>query len=265
METGRFRRTIYAHFKKEMRVFPWRKTRDPYRILVSEVMLQQTQAPRAVPKYEEFIKAFPDFKALGKATPARVLRAWQGLGYNRRALALRRLAKEVMANHKGTLPKDEAALVALPGVGPYTARAVRAFAFNLADPFIETNIRTVFIHFFFKGRKEVRDAEIFPLIERTLDRKNPRLWYSALMDYGVHLKKTENFSRQSAHYKKQSKFKGSRREVRGTIIKRLLEKKRMPAAALLSAVGGAKAQVLAAAAELAREGIIKLKKGEYSL
>lgn len=238
--TAQFQKTIRDHYAKNKRPMPWRRTRDPYRILISEIMLQQTQVARVVGFYEKFIKEFPDIKTLAQAKTANVLRAWQGLGYNRRALALQKLAKEVMEEHDGKLPRSREALESLPGIGPYTAGAIRAFAFNEPEVFIETNIRRVFIHFFFplgstskKGDKKVTDAELRRYIERTLDRKNPREWYWALMDYGAILAKTpENPNRRSAHYMRQSKFAGSDREIRGKILREVLAKKKIPIAGL---------------------------------
>ena len=164
---------------------PWRTTRDPYSILVSEIMLQQTQVERVKTKYTEFLAAFPTIESLASSLLTDVLRTWQGLGYNRRAIALKRCAEEIVSRYSGQFPRDTAELETLPGIGPYTARAVAAFAFGMAEPLIETNIRTVFIHFFFHGRDRVSDREIMPLVARTLDRHNPREWYYALMDFGV--------------------------------------------------------------------------------
>jgi A/G-specific adenine glycosylase len=235
-----FRKIICSHYQDHVREMPWRSTTDPYRILVSEIMLQQTQVERALQKYEGFIQAFPDFPTLSQAPLSEVLRVWQGMGYNRRALLLRRLAEIVVQEYAGRLPDNPEELVKLPGIGPYSASAVYTFAHNRPSLFIETNIRRVYIHFFFDGREHVRDNEIIPVIEKTLDRKNPRDWYYALMDYGVKLKKeVKNPNRRSAHYQKQSAFHGSTRQVRGMILRTLLKtpgmtkdglKKNVPAA-----------------------------------
>jgi A/G-specific adenine glycosylase len=223
MAKKQLHKIIYTHYRAHRRDFPWRNTTDPYRIFVSEVMLQQTQAERVVPKYEAFIKKFPNFKKLATAPTRDVLSAWQGLGYNRRALALQKSAQIVTENYKGKLPSDPLVLDALPGIGVHTAGSITAFAYNHPSIFIETNIRSVFIHFFFKDRDDVSDRELLPLVEKMLDRDNSREWYFALMDYGVMLKKTlGNPSRRSKHHAKQSKFVGSRRQVRGQILKVLL-------------------------------------------
>ncbi|MFC1550973.1 A/G-specific adenine glycosylase [Candidatus Latescibacterota bacterium] len=218
-----FRSDIRAFYTEHGRSQPWRETRDPYHIAVSEFMLQQTQVPRVLPKYGRFLAAFPDIRSLAEADLRTVLAEWKGLGYNRRAKMLRDMAAEVVKRFGGEIPPDEAALRSLPGVGPYTAGAIRAFAFNLPSVIIETNIRSVFIHFFFKDSDSVNDSDILPLIEQTLDTANPRVWYYALMDYGAFLKNAGlNPGRSSAHYTKQSRFEGSDRQIRGKILELLI-------------------------------------------
>ena len=218
-----FQKLIKDFYKIQGRVFPWRETRDPYRILVSEIMLQQTQAPRVIEKYNLFIKHFPTIKKLASVRTTTVLQEWQGLGYNRRGLALKKAAEIIIKKHKGQVPKNYTELLLLPGVGPATAGDLLAFAWNQPSIVIETNIRTVFIHFFFPNQTAIPDSKIIPLIEKTLDRKNPREWYFALMDYGSFLKKTQpNPSRRSKHYNLQSPFRGSNRELRSKILKYVL-------------------------------------------
>lgn len=219
----KFRKKIYDYFKENKRVFPWRQTQDPYEILVSEVMLQQTQVARVVKKYEQFVKIFPSIADLADAQFLDVLRIWSGLGYNRRAKYLHEAAKIVVEKYSGEVPSDLKQLLQLPGVGVNTAGALCAYAFNKPVVFIETNIRSVFIHEFFDDKNDLHDNQILPLIEQTLDHKNPRKWYWALVDYGVHLKKTTaNPSRKSTHHVRQTKFEGSNRQIRGKILKLLL-------------------------------------------
>ena len=184
-----FRNTIYDHYHRHGRDLPWRRTRNPYRVLVSEIMLQQTQVDRVIEKYGLFLSSFPDFQTLAAASVKDVLRLWQGLGYNRRALGLKALAERVVTQHRGRLPSDPDKLIALPGIGKYTAGAVGAFAFNKPVVFMDTNIRRVFIHTFFKDQDLIEDAHILPLVEQTLDASDPRSWYNALMDYGAMLAK----------------------------------------------------------------------------
>jgi A/G-specific adenine glycosylase len=204
---------------------PWRVTKDSYKILVSEVMLQQTQVARVEEKFPKFLWAFPKVEALARAPLKEVLAVWAGMGYNRRALALKRCAEKIVTEHGGKVPHGRAELEALPGIGPYTAGAIRAFAFDEPEVFIETNIRRVFIHQFFGDQEGIGDKEILPLVEATLDRRQPREWYWALMDYGAQLPKLvqKNPNTQSKHYTKQSAFKGSLREMRGKIIRVLSE------------------------------------------
>jgi len=196
MTTKAFQKVIWRFFAQNGRDLPWRRTKNPYKILVSEIMLQQTQVERVIPKYAEWLARFPTAATLATAARATVLTTWRGLGYNRRALALKRAAESIVA--RGKFPREVAEILELPGVGPYTAGAIAAFAFNEPVVMIETNIRTVFIHHFFSDQKNVRDSELLPLIEKTLPRLKPREWYWALMDYGSHLKKeVGNLGRQS--------------------------------------------------------------------
>lgn len=230
-------------------------------------MLQQTQVERVKTFYEKFVKRFPGFAVLAKAKKSDVLRAWQGLGYNRRALALQKTAQIVVKKYGGALPRERGELESLPGVGPYTAGAIRAFAFDESDIFIETNIRRVFIHFFFPKRRTVNDREILPLIEKTLDRKNPREWYFALMDYGAMLGDTakENPNRRSAHYVCQSKFDGSDREVRGKILRLMLTHKKLQIRNLENIISQPKERIAKVLDALSREGFVKQKGSTISL
>lgn len=202
----------------------WRECITPYYVVVSEVMLQQTQTYRVAPKFDAFINAFSSFNALKGASLQEVYQYWQGLGYNRRAKYLQEIARIVVEDYAGQLPADPKILQTFPGLGPATAASICAFAFNMPIAFIETNIRSVFIHHFFQDQADVRDAQLMPLIEQTLDRENPREWYYALMDYGVMLKKQhKNPSRKSKHHVKQSKFEGSNRQIRGALLRILAE------------------------------------------
>jgi A/G-specific adenine glycosylase len=235
-EQASFAERVWAHYDAHGRDLPWRRTRDPYRVLVSEVMLQQTQVSRVVPKFAEFLRAFPDVGALAAAPLEDVLRVWQGLGYNRRAISLKRAAEAIVAEHGGRVPDTLEGLTGLPGIGHATAAQVLAFAFDVGVPFIETNIRSVYLHEFFEDAEDVPDAAILPLVDATIDRERPREWYWALMDYGTHLKATRpNPSRRSRHHATQGRFEGSNRQLRGRLLAALLEHRgvvaRGPAAA----------------------------------
>ncbi len=262
-----FIQTVWQFYKTAGRhTLPWRQTKDPYRILVSEVMLQQTQVDRVIPKYQEFLTAFPNFGALAEAPLGTVLRHWQGLGYNRRAKMLHECAKAVVRDYGGKLPKDETKLRSLPGIGPYTARAVLAFAFGVAEPLIETNVRTVYIHHFFSDETDVTDTMLLPYIERTLARDNPREWYYALMDYGSHLKRTVgNNITKSKHYTKQATFKGSDRQIRGAIIRQLTIDGSLSYKTLLVAVPFDELRVAAQLERLLEEKMIVKRRSYYRL
>lgn len=259
---------IRRYYKKYGRAhLPWRKTRDPYRVLVSEVMLQQTQVERVVPFYKTFLRTFPTVRALAEATLPSVLNVWQGLGYNRRGKLLHDAAKAIIKNHGGKFPQTAEVLEGLPGVGPYTARAVLAFAFNSPEIFIETNIRTIFTHYFFAEKEGILDKEIMPFIEEALkkSRMQPRDFYAALMDYGSHLKKSGiQLNHKSAHYTKQSKFEGSRRQLRGKILKLLLQKQRS-AAVLAKECERELGEVEAVLGRLMKEGVVVANKKRYAI
>ena len=266
MHTRHFQQLVYRHFRENPRPLPWRGTTDPYRIMVSEIMLQQTQVERVLPKYDAFLARFPTVAALAGAPLADVLALWQGLGYNRRGMMLKRAAEEIIARHGGAVPGDPAELARLPGIGRYTAGAIAAFAFGLATPFIETNIRSVYIHHFFSDRTDICDSEILPLVERTMDRRNIRDWYNALMDYGAMLKRcTPNPSRRSRQYSRQDPFSGSNREIRGEILRLLLETPGLPAAELIRKSGREGERVRAMLAALVREGLLREHDGCYGI
>ncbi len=261
-----FRKTIRDHYHATPRPMPWRETDDPYAILVSEIMLQQTQVERVRGKYAEFLAAFPTVRHLADAPLPDVLLIWQGLGYNRRAIALKRCAEEIAGRFGGEFPHSTVELQSLPGISPYTARAVAAFAFGVAEPLIETNIRTVFIHFFFHGRDKVDDREIMPLVDATLDRKNPRQWYYALMDFGVHLKQLHpNPGRRSRHHAQQSRFEGSNRQLRSRLLRAVMATPGQSAAELTDQLGAERENVQRNLSDLQREGFLQQKDSRYVL
>jgi A/G-specific adenine glycosylase len=265
-EIKAFQGQIYGYYRRHGRDLPWRRTTNPYHIVVSEIMLQQTQVERVHGKYLDFINAFPDFDSLSRASQKDVLALWQGLGYNRRALALKRLAENVVSMHGGALPQDVNALNSLPGIGKTTAGEILAFAFNIPTVFIETNIRRVFIHEFFDGEEDVKDTEILPLVEATVDGENPREWYWALMDYGSMLKKNvENPNRRSAHYTRQTPFEGSDRRIRGLVVKRLLNHMPLSAEILVEETGVGLDHLKRILAGLVNEGFICEDKGLYKI
>lgn len=222
MQNDEFKEILWERGRELFRDMPWRTDYRPYYVLVSELMLQQTQVVRVIPKFESFIRAFPDESALARASLADVLRLWQGLGYNRRAKFLHDSAKQIVAMHGGVFPSASADILALPGVGKNTLGAIEAYAFNRPSLFIETNVRTVYIHHFFGEAEIVDDKTISQKLAETIDVEHPREFYWALMDYGSWLKTNgaQNI-RRSKHYVKQSPLEGSVRQVRGQIIRQL--------------------------------------------
>lgn len=218
-----FRATVRERGRTLYRDLPWRDVRDPYAVLVSEVMLQQTQVKRVLGFWGRWLETFPTLDALAAAPTSLVLERWQGLGYNRRALALKRTAEICSEEHAGVLPVASTDLLLLPGVGPSTAAGIRVFAYGLADVYLETNVRTVFLHELFPDEMDVPDTQIVPLVERACDWDDPRGWYYALLDYGAYLKTImPNPSRRSRHHVRQSAFEGSRRQKRAWLLQAVL-------------------------------------------
>ncbi|CAN5202987.1 endonuclease III [soil metagenome] len=254
MQDSTFTQLIFDFYSQQGRdALPWRHLSDAYKVLVSEVMLQQTQAERVVPKYLAFLEAFPTAQSLATARSEDVLRLWQGLGYNRRALSLQKAAKHAVET--GGFPTTVEGLQDLPGVGPYTAGAVVAFAYNKPVTMIETNIRRVYLHHYFPEAESVSDKDLMPMIERTVDKANPREWYYALMDYGAWLaKQLPNANRRSKHYVKQSKFEGSLRQLRGKLVKLFLEEKNWEVPDLVVATGDTPERIEKALTSLIKEG-----------
>lgn len=224
MHPREFQEIIWQKARELFRPMPWREDTQPYYVLVSEIMLQQTQVDRVIPKFQAFIERFPTVEALAESSLADVLKLWSGLGYNRRAQFLHKAAQMVVQDFNGIFPNSVEELVKLPGVGINTAGAIAAYSFNQPVIYIETNIRTVYFYHFFSGEEEVDDKAIRELLEETIDTEHPREWYWALMDYGSYLKRNgAGMNTKSRHYKKQSPLRGSLREVRGQIVKRLTQ------------------------------------------
>ncbi|HUD03937.1 MAG TPA: A/G-specific adenine glycosylase [Candidatus Paceibacterota bacterium] len=290
MTATKFKEIIWKYYKEHGRYnLAWRNlpadeagTKDPYKILVSEVMLQQTQVARVKTKYEEFLKKFPTVKMLARASTKDVLKVWQGLGYNRRALYLKKAAEISQRDFGGIFPPNREQLEKLPGIGQSTSGALMAFAFNIPVTFIETNIRSVYIHHFgnellrrsasspHKSATEgINDKDIIAMIEKHMrkDKRiygNPRCWYYALMDYGVYLKENHtNPSRKSIGYKKQSSFKGSRRELRAKIL-RLFLKKPLTEKEIIKIFTPATYNISEILQKLTKEGFLKNKNGRFS-
>lgn len=261
MQKKEFQRLVWSFHRTEGRhALPWRKTHDPYKILVSEIMLQQTQVDRVIPFYNRFIRQYGTARKLANARLSDVLKAWQGLGYNRRAKLLHEAAKKIATHKNHPITAD------LPGVGPYTAAAVAAFAHNKDSIVIETNIRTAVIHHFFPKKKKVSDKDIGKVLSAVLPKGKARLWYSALMDYGASLKRSGISHNGRSHgYAKGKKFAGSLREARGVILRALAEES-MAAGDLVELLGpDRRSQMREALRQLFKEQMIALQNTRYTL
>lgn len=256
MTDRQFQEFLWAKGRALYRDMPWRQDTRGYAVLVSELMLQQTQVARVIPKFERFIEVFPDEQALAHATLSEVLALWQGLGYNRRAKFLWEAAKMIVDEFDGHVPSTEAELVRLPGVGKNTAGAIRVYTFNQPSIFVETNVRTVYMHHFFAERDVVSDVEIIEKLTATLDHEHPREFYWAIMDYGAALKHAGvRTNARVKGYKKQSQLEGSVRQMRGRIIAVLTERGALPDAELRRAVQADK-RYASALAGLRKDGLI---------
>ena len=217
----RFRKYIFSWWRTHRRDLPWRHTNDPYKIFVSEVMLQQTQVSRVVPKYREFLNRFPSLAALAQATPAQVLRAWKGMGYNRRALYLQKAAKVIVEEHQGNFPISEQELIVLPGLGKYTARAILVFAYHQEVQLVDTNTRQIITHFFFKDQPQ-KESAVEEVARQLVPPGKSWEWHQALMDYNAIA--MSKFKTQMLKVKKKTiPFRESNRFFRGRIIDRLRE------------------------------------------
>lgn len=263
---------VWEEGAEHWRDLPWRGIDDPYAVLVSEVMLQQTQVSRVERYWPRFLEAFPTLCDLAEAPTADVLSLWQGLGYNRRALGLKRAAEQVAkeASEAAQLPDAFDALVALPGIGPATAAGILAFAYGKPSVYVETNVRAVFIHELFPDEDKVPDADLLPYVADTASETDPRGWYYALLDFGAALKKSgTNPTRASTSYTRQSAFEGSRRQKRAELVRILLgSPEGLPLAAAREALDAAEAArgrgpvdaelFDGLVAELGREGFLRV-------
>jgi A/G-specific adenine glycosylase len=259
------RRTVYAYYESAGRTFAWRKT-DPWGVLVSEFMLQQTQTERVVRYFDQWMRLWSSPQALSRVSLAEALRAWSGLGYNRRCRYLKECAEIITERYDGIVPNTPEELRTLPGIGAYTAGAIAAFAYNYPAVFIETNIRAALIHFFFTESAAVPDSRLFPILAASLDRDNPRRWYWALMDYGAYLKKTTvNPGRNSSHYVRQSPFIGSFRQIRGKVIRSLVSEGGASIVDLHKRTGIEEARLAEALAVLEKETFVSEERGVYRI
>jgi len=260
---------------KHYRDFAWRRTTDPYSILLSEIMLQQTQVIRVESYFDTWVQRFPTVDSLAAADTTEVLEAWQGLGYNRRALALKRLAVEVSESRNGMLPASYEELQTLPGVGPATAAGVMAFAHNSFAPYLETNVRSVVLHELFADNRQVCDRDVMTVVQQVSDYLaglgkastiDARTWNYALLDYGAWLKKAfPNPSRRSKQHTRQSKFEGSFRQKRAVLLREILSMPKQDVTELAAATSFDVDVVERVLAALLTEGFIKCDNSRYSI
>ena len=268
-----FTRTVWTHYSKHGRHdLAWRKKTDPYSIVLSEIMLQQTQVIRVEEYFANWKKKFPNWKTLANASLSEVLTMWQGLGYNRRGKYVHDIAKEVMGTYKGVFPSEAVDMRTLPGIGPYTQSAIEAFSFNKRSILVETNIRTAIIFHFFKNQEVVTERQIEEVLQAcyrqgTKAYKNPREWNWALMDYGSHLKKeVGNLNKKSKTYTKQSRFQGSRRQLRSRILKFILEKKEVTQQEIfIASLQKDEKDIKLLLNELQKEGMIEKSKNKWKV
>lgn len=275
-----FQQIVWNYYKEHKRSLPWRETFDPYKIWLSEIMLQQTQIPRVIKKYELFLQNYPTIDHLVHAEFSEILKLWKGLGYNRRARFLQETANIISKKYNSQFPNTKEELLSLPGIGDYTASAISTFAFKNPEIVIETNIRTAIIHHFVRGssksgsasswededKKKIGESVIQEFIDKTLDRSNPRDWYYALMDYGAFIKKTVgNLNRMSKKYTTQSKFEGSRRQVRGRILEALISYQSLSETELFSKIDSNGYDLHQILRELEKENLILKEDSVYKI
>lgn len=270
-----FNKLLFSWYKKYGRDLPWRRTKNPYRIVVSELMLQQTQVERVKEKYQEFLRVFPNVEVLASASLGDVLRVWSGLGYNRRAKYLHQMAKTIIEEHNGKFPTERQTLLTLPGIGPSTASALGAFAFERDEAMIDTNIRRVLCRVFFQKRIP-KDSELYTFANTLIPKGKGREWNYAVMDIASKYCKARGHNDEDCPlarlhgdvddfvYKKpQSTFAGSPRFYRGQVIKYLVEKnKGVRGDQVISDLGFGQNEIVRALESLQKEGLVR-KRGKY--
>lgn len=266
-----FVQTVHERGLELYRAFAWREIDDPYAVLLSEIMLQQTQTARVERYFEDWMQRFPSIDALSAASTTDILSAWQGLGYNRRGLMLKKLADEVAETRAGALPETYEEMLKLPGVGPATAAGVMAFAHNMPSAYLETNVRTVVLHELMPEHDEVSDKIVTEIVKRAsvcagelgID---ARAWNYALLDYGVWLKKNyPNPSRRSKHHTKQSKFEGSHRQKRAALLREILSQPGMNVSELEARLPWSLDEFEEALNDLLKEGFVEENDERFSV
>ena len=257
---------LLSWYEENRRDLPWRRTDDPYAILVSEIMLQQTQVPRVAPRFVEWLEAWPDLESLAAAPLADVLRRWQGLGYNNRARRLQECAAAAVASapcgRRAMLPRTLEGLRALPGIGPYTARAVLVFAHNDDLAAVDANVRRVLTHQLSLA-EDLGDKDLQAVADAVLPRGRSRDWHNAMMDYGSLVLTARSTGISSRG--RQGTFEGSRRQKRARVVRRLLQHGPQPLGDLAAGLGLSDEETADIVALLRRDGLVTESGGTVSI
>lgn len=255
-----FQERVRSEGDRLYRPMPWRETPSAYYVVVSELMLQQTQVARVMTKFTAFIERFATFEVLARAAQSEVIEMWAGLGYNRRARFLHQIAQHIVQHG---IPTTQRGWQDLPGIGCNTAGAIMAYVYNEPVVYVETNIRTVIIHEYYPDEIDVDEQQIYDIVQQTVDVDHPREWYWAMMDYGADLKaRGFRYNARMKQYKKQSALKGSVREVRGQIVDVLRKESSIERSQLEERFDG---RLSAALDGLMRDGIVSESNQIFSL
>jgi A/G-specific adenine glycosylase len=259
---GALQKKILSFYKEKSRTLPWRQTTNSYHILLSEVMLQQTQVDRVVAYYSRWTKKWPYVQDLANASRIDVLKEWSGLGYNNRAVNLHRAAQVIAEKYNGDVIAAVKDHKNVPGIGPYTAAAVQIFAQNADIITVDTNIRRILLHEF-NLPKETSDRELWQLANRCLPKGKSRDWHNALMDYGA----TYLTSRKTgiAPKTRQSKFEGSDRQIRAKIVRELLKRSVIPVTELPAGADAEQLRVERILRKMEKDGLVKKNGASYQL
>lgn len=253
---------ILSWYSIHKRDLPWRKTTNPYYILLSEIMLQQTQVDRVIEKYNLFTNKYPNIQDLANANTAQLIKDWSGLGYNRRVIFLQKCAQAVLKEYQGKMPTTCEELLGLPGIGPYTAAAICSFAYNHEVPCIDTNIRRVLIHEL-KLKETIDQKELREIAKNAIPKNKSREWHNALMDYGSSVLTVKKTGIKPIG--KQPKFKDSRRYYRGQVLKMLKENKSVTIPLLKKVFAKIENEIKDILKDLQRDGLIIVEKERIKL
>jgi len=256
-----FQEKVLSFYTQHGRDLPWRKTTDPYKILLSEMMLQQTQVSRVMEYYMQWIERWPTVESLAEAPWKDVLKAWMGLGYNRRAVHVHQAAQTIANTFAGDILQAMEHYEKVPGIGLYTSRAVRIFASNADIVTVDTNIRRIFIHEF-SLPENISSKELWSLAEQCLPKDQSRTWHNALMDYGALLMTSRKTGIRPLTM--QSKFEGSDRQIRGMILRQLLQcSSSLEELKMITKINTSRLQKILE--KMIQEGLISLSNNRYSI